>query len=344
MPRRSCSRLLTNVLLASALALAACSDPAAAPTNTPADPATVARANLTAAAAGTWTIRAAMPQPRTRLAAATLDGAGTRFYALGGITPNGAITTTVNAYNPTTNSWSTAAPLPTRVYRTNGAAAIGGRIYLSGGLTIRRLVESALRIYDPATNSWSTGASLPQGSFDGVTAAIGTQLYVVASCGAGADCDVSFDRALYRYTPSTNSWVQLASPPHPHRDAAAGVIAGKLYVAGDNGAGGQTLDVYTPATNSWVSRAPLPRARWSAAGVAINGKLYIIGGFAGAPGTTAAVATTSVYDPATNSWTHVAPLPSARTGNAAARLGTGTAARIELVGAGPGNNHLEFRP
>jgi N-acetylneuraminic acid mutarotase len=340
MSHRSSSRLLAAALLG----LAACSDPAAAPTATSADPVTGTPADLTTAAAGSWTAKAAMPQPRTQLAAATLDGAGTRFYALGGITPNGAISTSVNVYDRATDHWSSAAPLPTRVYRTNGAGAIGGKIYLSGGLTIRRLIESALRIYNPATNTWSSGASLPEPSFEGATAVIGNQLHVVASCSAGGDCDVSFDRALYRYTPGTNSWVQLASPPHPHREAAAGVIAGKLYVAGDDGAGGQTLDVYTPATDSWVSRAPLPRARWSAAGVAINGKLYVIGGFAGAPGTTAAVATTSVYDPASNSWTHVAPMPSARTGNAAARLGTGTAARIELVGSGPGNNHLEFTP
>jgi hypothetical protein len=37
-------------------------------------------------------------------------------------------------------------------------------------------------------------------------------------------------------------------------------------------------------------------------------------------------------------------LPSARTGVAAARLGGGTAARIELVGGGSGDNHLEFQP
>jgi N-acetylneuraminic acid mutarotase len=337
------------VLLA-VLPFAACRDDDS-PVGPQPGPATPETAGLGAAAAGgdladavtgSWAARAPLPSPRADLAAVTLtDAAGAgRFYALGGINANGAILPTVNAWNPATNAWTTRAPLPTRLYRSNGAGAIGGKIYLTGGLTIRRLVLAQLQIYDAAANAWTT-RPMPRAGFDGVTGVIGNRLYVLTSCGAGGECDQSYDRAFYRYTPSTGSWLKLASPPHPHRQAVAGVIGGRLYVAGDNAEGGRFLDVYDPGTNGWTTRAQLPRARWAAAGAVLDGRLYLIGGFAGAPGTTAAVATTSIYDPATNTWSHTTPLPTARTGVAADKIGSGTGARIELVG-GAGANHLEF--
>src|SRR5205085_5937940 len=54
---------------------------------------------------------APLPTARQRLAAA-LGGDG-RLYALGGYHPSGGYLATVDAYDPATNTWSTAAPLPT---------------------------------------------------------------------------------------------------------------------------------------------------------------------------------------------------------------------------------------
>ncbi len=55
----------------------------------------------------------------------------------------------------------------------------------------------------------------------------------------------------------------------------------------------------------WISLAPLQQARQELAVAAANGKLYAIGGIAG----TAVLASVEEYDPATNRWRFVAPLP-----------------------------------
>jgi N-acetylneuraminic acid mutarotase len=126
----------------------------------------------------------------------------------------------------------------------------------------------------------------------------------------------------------------------------AGVIGGKFYVAGGVGGlpdGGNQLDVYDPATNRWTTKAPLPRARWSGAGVALRAKLYVIGGFARKPdGTETVVRTTSVYDPATDTWTRVPPMPDAIGGDFdGSRVVLNGQPRIEVVG---GYTHLQYIP
>jgi N-acetylneuraminic acid mutarotase len=94
--------------------------------------------------------------------------------------------------------------------------------------------------------------------------------------------------------------------------AAAGVINGKLYVAG-----GQTmnqalatLEVYDPVSDSWASKTPMPYARTGVGAGVIDGKLYVIGGDL----IYGKLTTLDVYDPITNTWTTKSSMPSARSG------------------------------
>lgn len=300
-----------------------------------------------AAAANTWIARQNMPRGRVRHATAALTNpAGHSIvYSIGGVTSSGGISNTVQAYDVDANTWSTVAPLPDRVYRTNGAGVIGGKVYVSGGLTIRRIPLTTLYAYDPATNVWTRKSSMPFQTFQGVTGVINNRLYVLTSCGAGADCDAALPVAFYRYDPATDSWTTLPSPPVAHEDAVAGFIGGKFYVAGGQNEGGLRLDVYDPGTNHWSAGAPLPRARRAAAGVALGAKLYLIGGLArNADGTESLVGTTSVYDPATDRWTHVAPLPAPSANYSASRVVRAGSARIEVVGGTGSGNNLEYTP
>jgi len=67
-----------------------------------------------------------MPTARSSLAAAAV---GEIIYAIGGTGP----TNRNEAYDPSTNSWSTKANMPTARYRL-AAAAVGGIIYAIGGV------------------------------------------------------------------------------------------------------------------------------------------------------------------------------------------------------------------
>jgi M6 family metalloprotease-like protein len=252
-----------------------------------------------------WVSRASMAKARSAFALAL---AGGRLYAIGG--RSGAATVgAMETYNPTTNSWTAKAPLPSARYDGDGAAAGSGLVYLPGGRNSAGTLTKTLYVYNPATNVWSTKASLPIPSGCGASAIISGLLYTLTGC----DGTSGYKARLHRYSPSNNTWTTRASAPSAHGSPAAGVINGKLYVAGGRNAAGTavaTLHVYDPGTNTWSTKAPMPSARYWAAGQVIDGKLYVVGGTNAAG---SVLATTLVYDPGTNQWTAKTAMPTART-------------------------------
>ncbi|MEZ0334082.1 MAG: Kelch repeat-containing protein, partial [Gemmatimonadales bacterium] len=111
----------------------------------------------------------------------------------------------------------------------------------------------------------------------------------------------------------------------------------KFYVTG----GSSALEVYDPATNQWTEKAPMPRRRWLGAGATLGGQLYVIGGFRDDPDgvSTISVATTSVYNPATDTWSTRAPFPEPFIDLVASRVVFNGKPRIHVVGGTrPGNN------
>jgi N-acetylneuraminic acid mutarotase len=61
----------------------------------------------------------------------------------------------------------------------------------------------------------------------------------------------------------------------------------------------------------------MPTARANVSVGVANNVLYVVGGFKTDSGTTRALGTVEAYDPATNTWTTKAPMPTARGGTAA---------------------------
>jgi N-acetylneuraminic acid mutarotase len=288
-----------------------------------------------------WITRAEMPRWRRHHVTATITNEARQsvMYVIGGVTIGGGLLPATNqAYNVATNRWRTAAPQPRSYWQGNGAGAIKGKIYISGGFHPSNegpSASAALYMYDPVADTWTYKRSMPSRGMLGVTGVIGDRLYVLTGCPLGpVACDGDPVAAFYRYDPTTDSWATLPPPPRPHESGMAGVIGGKLYVVGgwDGTWYGGQLDVYDPAANRWATKASMPRERFDAAGVALGGKLYVIGGFVIDPdSSTRPVRTTTVYDPATDSWTRRAPLPEALGFLAASRVVLNGEPRIEVV-------------
>jgi N-acetylneuraminic acid mutarotase len=328
------------------LALAACADSPTEPGTAP----TESIAPELAVASNSWSTRAPMPTARWGLAtAADSNPAGQSIvYAIGGTTATGGSLSKVQAYNVATNAWTTKAPIPVPLYRTNGAGAIRGKIYVSGGLVSNGNVLASLYEYDPVRNTWTRKRDMPKPTYDGVTGVINNKLYVVSGCNIDP-CGPSIYRVLYRYDPLTNLWTTLASPSYSHLAGMGGVIGGKLYATrGGDGGSSQTdfkLDVYNPTTNTWAAKAPMARERWGGAGATLAGKLYVFGGYQRQPDhTTITVNTTSVYDPATDTWTNKSPMPKTQAQLSASRVFLNGQPRIMVVGGGSPDNNLAYIP
>jgi N-acetylneuraminic acid mutarotase len=268
-----------------------------------------------------WTTQASMPTAREGLAAA--PGPDGQIYVFGGATThtgvpaNGALST-VEAYNPATNTWTTRASMPTPRYGLAAATGPDGQIYVFGGDNTIGGDVSTVRAYNPATDSWTTRASMPTPRY-GLAAATGPdgQIYVFGGNSTGG----GILSTVEAYNPATDSWTTKAGMPTRREFlAAAPGPDGQIYVfGGDNitiilqGLNPpifmfntlSTVEAYNPATDSWTTKPSMPTARYGlAAAASPDGQLYVFGGFGGDLSTVAA------YSPATNSWTTKASMPT----------------------------------
>jgi hypothetical protein len=163
------------------------------------------------------------------------------------------VETDVNeVYDPTTNTWSTAAPIPSAVYGY-GSAVIDGEIHIIGGskspgtVGTNSFVDSN-QVYDPQNNSWSLGANLPSAATFGAAAAtVGFMapplLYFI-----GGFFITSFSQTVQVYNAGTNSWGTGASMPTARAYLGIAVLNDVLYAIGgfDGTNWLSTVEQYTP--------------------------------------------------------------------------------------------------
>lgn len=133
----------------------------------------------------------------------------------------------------------------------------------------------------------------------------------------------------------TGVWTTKAPMPEPRDGMVAGVMSGRVHIVGGRSPADRH-QVYDPATNIWSPRTS-QAMRSHGAGAVIAGKLYVAGGCGdgGHGGTDCSAATTNrleVYDPATDTWTALASMPTARNSIGAAAVN----GKLYVVG-GEGN-------
>lgn len=236
-----------------------------------------------------------MQQARFLLAAGVDNGI---LYAVGGWY-NAQVLTTVEGYDPVSNTWSTKAPMPTPRGQL-GVAAVDGILYAVGGADIQEGALDVVESYDPSTDAWTTVAPLPEARSDLGVGVIKGKLYAV-----GGD----FGRGnpvtgiVEVYTPKRNRWAQRQAMPTPCIPAATAVLKGILYTFGC----GPTRNVtyaYDPSSDSWTTKAPINFARFNGTASAFNDHIDVIGGFYGFP-----LKANDAYRPQSDTWSKKAKLP-----------------------------------
>jgi len=124
-----------------------------------------------------WVTEAPIPTPRNHVGAGALDG---KVYAIGGAKNQDAAETalsTVEAYDPTTNAWTTLASLPTpRALIMSGVDVFANRVIVGGGETAYNVPTSQITAYDPTTNTWTQLAPIPQKRTSGILKDLGDSL------------------------------------------------------------------------------------------------------------------------------------------------------------------------
>ena len=247
-------------------------------------------------ATGSWTTFfsgptpfASMSVPRQNHVVAVI---GNVLYAVGGYTSGGAAVASVEAYDPTTNSWTPKAAMPT-ARATMAAAVINGVLYVVGGGESPAPLNT-LESYNPTTNTWTTLAPMPTARRYLVAATVNGLLYAIGGDSAGT---------VEVYDPTTNTWAAKAPRPSHKGGGAAGVIDGLIYVVGGFGqtTSSKIVEVYNPATDTWVGLASMQTGRDEAVLAALDGRLFVAGGKTG-PDPTTRVATLERFRPPEISW------------------------------------------
>jgi N-acetylneuraminic acid mutarotase len=255
--------------------------------------------------------------------------------------PGVAVTFTV-----TSGGGSVSGPNPV-VTNGSGIAEVGA--WTLGGAVGTNTLTAAIAgsSATPATFTatavaefWARVANMPTPRQELAAAAVNGIIYAIGGGSVGGEENTRVEA----YDPAANQWTARAVMPTPRTGLAAGVANGVLYAVGgwsyDSARSGPvaTLEAYDPVTNTWTSKTPMPTARYDLFVAVIDGILYAMGGH-GAPTTCYPeypwyqcypfLATVEAYDPATDTWTTRASLPSPRLS-----AGTGTLNGIIYVAGG----------
>lgn len=264
-----------------------------------------------------------LPSPRWGSASAVVDG---KLYVLGGF--NGDHwTDDALSFDPATGHWTKLAPMP--VSTLGISAAVLGREIIVPDAT---LASNHTFLYDPRSNVWRPGPPLAIGR-------LSTKL-LAASDGAVAmsGTDQNGHGIATIETLIGGRWKETGSMPFVRDGLAAAAWNGKIYVAGgyDSSPGSveavfRDLNEYDSASRRWRPLAPMPTPRFSCTAAAFDGRIYVVGGQGEARAPWSAVNAVEAYDPETNAWSAIPPLPKARHHPVVAALG----GRLYVVGGSP---------
>lgn len=269
-----------------------------------------------------WLTKTSQPAPGTYESNGL--GVGSKLYVFGGFKDGGLLATTrSDVYDRTTDSWTSLADMPELT--THAPAVVdGGTIWLIGGYVGNSPGPSTLHVwkYNIAANSWSPGPALPEARGAGAAAIVGRELHYMGGALRIGRTYSDTDKADHWVLPLDGGTTWSAAPPvpNPRNHLGAAVIGQTVYVVGgqykhDEGTTAQAqVDAYDTVTDSWQRKADLPLARSHITGslVVKNGRLLSIGGSKTNGKSGAAINDVTSYDPATDTWVALPPLPAVR--------------------------------
>ncbi|MHC4558224.1 MAG: Kelch repeat-containing protein [Planctomycetota bacterium] len=266
--------------------------------------------SVSLATEGIWTTKTNMPTARYIPSSSVVDG---KIYVIAG-TSGSACLSTVEAYNPLTDTWTRKANLP---MITAGAAgsAVNGRIYVMGGVpSLWGAPYSSVEEYDATTDTWTAKADMPTARGWVSSSVVNGKIYAI---GGASGYQGTPHSTVEEYDPATDTWTRKADMPTARACLCTSAVNGKIYAIG--GCPGfnewsqslSTVEEYNPATDTWTRKADMPTPRTYISTCALNGKIYAFGGLRSRANHVSPV---EEYDPATDTWTTKSDIPTARSG------------------------------
>jgi len=262
-------------------------------------------ASTNLAVEGPWITKADMPTARIYLSTGVVNG---KIYAIGGASRVEVGISTVEEYDPATDTWTTKAPMPTPRWGF-ATGIVDGKIYVIGGAQgYPGSPLTTVEEYDPATDIWTTKSPMPTRRWGLSASVVNDKIYAI---GGGIP---SGTRVVEEYDPATDTWTQKASIPIGRYGISTCAVNGKIYAIGgvvSYPTITSSVHEYNPVTDAWMTKANMPTARAYPSLCVINGKIYAMGGEIKL--NDPSVPTVEVYDTVLDTWTSKDDMPTART-------------------------------
>lgn len=240
-----------------------------------------------------------------------------RVIAAGG-TANGIIYKTTEIYNPITKIWSTTNDLNYPRWDASKPHSVvfsDGKVLVAGGEYNGNPINTS-EIYNPINGAWSQVDSLNTSRVYGVLAPLPGDKALMATGGLGGGLRSTTAEI---YDPNIDTWTytgNLTIGRQLEDTSYALLHDGRILIAG----GGSnfkfaedTAEVYDPSSGIWAMTGPMPfEFNHGTITTLSDGRVLIAGSLRQVNPNFDVLDSAAIYDPATNQWSSVSPMPDPR--------------------------------
>lgn len=262
-----------------------------------------------------WRLVAPLPSPLNHAMAAAVGG---KIYIIGGQKTAGGRRRSGGNLNAARNPFNTNAPdfdwrkvkpRMEAIFKARAKARAEGK---GGNASFHRIpagYSNATYEWEPASNKWTERAPMPTKRSGGAAAVLDGKIYVAG----GRTRETGADFAVYN--PKTDRWEKLPNVPTQRNHLGVVATAGKIWVVGGRfgpsfiSKQSDALEAYDPKTHTWSKMKSMPKPRGGINVVAAAGCIHVFGGEGNSDSASGVWPDHDVYNPKTDSWTSLDPMP-----------------------------------
>lgn len=180
-----------------------------------------------------------------------------------------AVTESVEAYDPASDTWRTLAELPDPRHHAM-ATVVDGRLFVLGGFSSAGF-EPTDTVWELTDVGWEQRTPIPSPVAAGAAVSVDGSIYVVGGVPAGG---------LLRYELEGDRWVTLASPEVTREHLAAVVLDGEIWAIAGRWRGEifSSTEIYDPESDTWRPGPSLMQPRSGFGATTFGDTIAVAGG------------------------------------------------------------------